>query len=603
MHRSTEVSRGEQRGRRRVAARAVALFAALFVTIFVGPSVAHASPTRCPLQDRLAVAAKWLEEGKHKAALKDLEKYVRDFPDDAQGWILLGRCLHASQRFGDALDALRRASERPKSMPTAAYHAARACDRLEKIDEAFVWLDRALETGYEDWNTLRSDKDLERCREDERFHHRVPFSSDPKKPFVEAQVAILFDLHGELQKGRFGWSAADIGDVDGDQRRDFAIGAPYHTDTAKHGGKVYVYSGRNGRELVNVSASDDELMGWALGAAGDVNGDGKLDFWVAAPGQNEHPGSLYVISGVDGGQLKRLPGQGTNDRFTEAVCPLGDLDGDGIVEVCVAAPGNDAAGEDCGRVYVVSLVDGSVHATFEGPAPLVRLGGGGVAAWKKGDELRIAASAPKAGADRKGAVYVWSSLEKSEPLVLEGDASARSRGGRIGFVPDLDGDGEPDLVASDELEDTPSLAAALLWSWSSKTDAVLFKLSAPLSGDGFGRSFAPLGDLDGDGRSDFAVGAWRSRRGGPLAGAVTIHAGGAAPGAVIGRVTGGLARTGFGFCVAPLSDLDGDSIPELIVTAPHDASRGNEAGRAFVLSGASLRLKIDTKIDTKSDKK
>jgi hypothetical protein len=589
MHQSTQTSRGGQLGRRRIAALAAAV-------LLVAPTWAHAVS---PPQDRLANAAKLIAEGKHKTALKDLEKYVRDFPEAADGWILLGRCLHANQRFADALDALRRASERPNSLPAAAYHAARACDRLEKLDEAFVWLDRALDAGFEDWATLRGDQDLERCRQDERFNFRVPYSLDPKKPFVEAHIAILFDVHGELQKGAFGWSAADVGDVDADAKRDFAIGAPYHTDSSKHGGKVYIYSGRNGREVVTVSGSDDELLGWAIGAAGDVNGDGKPDFWTAAPGQNGHPGALYVISGVDGGQLKRLPGQGTNDRFAESVWPLGDLDGDGVIELCIAAPGNDAAGEDCGRVYVVSLVDGAVHATFEGQRALDRLGGGGVAAWKNGDELRIAACAPNAGEDRKGATYVWSSLEKSEPLVLIGDASARSRGGRIAFVPDLDGDGRPDLLASDELDALPSLASASLWSWSSKGEAVLFKLHSPLSGDGFGRSVASLGDLDGDGRGDFVVGAWRSRRGGPFGGAATVHSSGAAPGstpgAVIGRVTGGLARTGLGFCVAPMSDLDGDGVPELIVTAPYDKSRGNEAGRAFVLSGASLRVKPEAK--------
>lgn len=567
----------------------LALAAALFASGML------AAPGRAAAQDRLVEASRLIDQGKHKAALKDLEKYVVDFPDRASGWILCGRALHGMARYAEALDAHRRASEMPDSMPAAAYHAARACDRLEKLDDAFVWLDRAIDAGFSDWAAMLADPDLERCRRDPRFEQRRPSSLDPKRPFVE-QLVLRFDGHGEMRQARYGWSAADIGDVDADRCPDFAVGAPFHSDGYPNGGKVYVYSGRKCAELITVSAANDEQMGWAIGAAGDVNKDGKLDFWTSAPGQNGHPGGVYVLSGVDGAQLKYLPGQGTNDRFGESVCVLGDLDQDGVAELVIAAPGNDAAGEDCGRLYVVSPVDGSVFATFEGRRPLDRLGGGGVSAWVEGGQLRIAACAPKAGEDRKGHTYVWSALDDREPRVLVGDASARSRGGRIGYVGDLDGDGMRDLFASDEVEDRATIAASVAWAWSSASGERCLQLASPLSGDAFARSFSRVADYDGDGLGDLAIGAWRSRRGGPYCGAVTIHSGDARKGApVIARVTGGLARIGVGFSVAPLADIDGDGVPELIVTAPFDAARGPETGRAFVVSGAELAAQARTR--------
>lgn len=540
-------------------------------------------------QDRLAAATKLIESGKPKAALKDLEKYVRDFPAQPEGWIVFGRALHEAERPAEALEKLRHASQLTGGMPLAAYHAARACDQLQKLDEAFDWLDRAIDAGFDNWALLRSDKDLEHCRADERFNYRVPFSVDPKKPFVEPLV-VLHDLYGELTEGRFGWSAADMGDVDGDGVADFAVGAPLHTDQFKQGGKVYVFSGNNGREIHGASASDDELMGWSIGLTGDVNKDGKRDFWAAAPGQNGLTGAVYVMTCADGVQLKRLPGQGTNDRFAEFVCPLGDLDGDGIDELVIAAPGNDAMGEDTGRIYVASLVDGGVFATFEGKAPLDRLGGGGLAAWMNGKELRIAAGASKAGEDRKGLIYVWSSLEKSEPRVLAGDAAARARAGRLSYALDFDGDGERDLFASDEILDTPSFASSQLWAWSGRSGELLLKLASPLSGDAFARTLTPAFDIDGDGRPELAIGAWRSKRGGPYAGGVSLHSGdAAAKGKVVARITGGLAHAGIGFTVTPLSDMDGDKLPELLVSAPFDTSRGPRAGRVWVIAGKSLR--------------
>ncbi|MCY3002839.1 MAG: hypothetical protein NTV21_13640 [Planctomycetota bacterium] len=44
-----------------------------------------------------------------------------------------------------------------------------------------------------------------------------------------------------------------------------------------------------------------------------------------------------------------------------------------------------------------------------------------------------------------------------------------------------------------------------------------------------------------------------------------------------------------------MSNLDGDRIPELIVTAPFDTSRGPEAARAFVIAGKSLRAQAAKK--------
>jgi len=538
------------------------------------------------VQDRLVEAKRLIDAGKNETALKDLAKYTRDFPTSFEGWVLYGRALHGVGRFDEALDAHCRASQFPGAMALAAFHAARDCDRLGNLDEAFVWLDQAIDAGYSDWPVLAADLSLENCRKDPRFARCIPFSLDPKKPFVE-DVVVLHDVQGELHDSRFGWSVAEIGDVDADGCIDFAVGAPFHSDPERERGKVYVYSGRNGREILTLGASEDEQMGWAVGAAGDVNKDGKFDLWAAAPGVNGHTGALYVISGVDGAQLKRLPGQGTNDRFAESVWPLGDVDGDGVVELLVAAPGNDAAGDDCGRIYVVSLVDGSVFATFEGVRALDRLGAGGVCGWMQGDELRIAASAGKSGEDRKGATYVWRALDDDAPLVLEGDADARSRGGRIAFVADLDGDGRPELLASDEIDPEPSLAAASLWAWSSQSNERLWSLHSPMSGDAFGRSFSSFADLDGDGRAEVAIGAWRSRRGGPYCGGVMIHS--SKNGERIARATGALARIGAGFSVARLADINGDKVPELLVGAPNDPARGPNTGRAFVISGASFK--------------
>ena len=50
------------------------------------------------------------------------------------------------------------------------------------------------------------------------------------------------------------------------------------------------------------------------------------------------------------------------DNFGESVAPVGDVDGDGIVDLAVGAPGDDAGGDDRGAVWILMMnSDGSVR--------------------------------------------------------------------------------------------------------------------------------------------------------------------------------------------------------------------------------------------------
>jgi hypothetical protein len=111
---------------------------------------------------------------------------------------------------------------------------------------------------------------------------------------------------------------------------------------------------------------------------------------------------------------------------------------------------------------------------------------------------------------------------------------------------------------------------------------------ALIGGDHFGSSVASLGDLDGDGNEDLAVGA----EGASGSGAVWIlflaADGSVADEVEIDGTTGGfggvLGPNGrFGASVARLDDLDGDGVPELAVGAPDDDTRGSDQGAVWIL--------------------
>ncbi|MAB81319.1 MAG: hypothetical protein CMJ89_18405 [Planctomycetes bacterium] len=94
---------------------------------------------------------------------------------------------------------------------------------------------------------------------------------------------------------------------------------------------------------------------------------------------------------------------------------------------------------------------------------------------------------------------------------------------------------------------------------------VLLTLHSSAPGDRYGTALADAGDLDGDGCSDFLVGAPRYSVDGSPAGRVVVHAGGG--GQVLFEFQG-RPGTQFGSAVAGPGDIDGDSYPDLFVGAP-----------------------------------
>lgn len=322
-----------------------------------------------------------------------------------------------------------------------------------------------------------------------------------------ATASPLFTLHGVASFESFGAAVHGVGDLDGDGTPDLAVGAP-----GMGPGRVAVVSGLGGATLLGLTgAASGDSFGFAVAGVGDVDGDGVPDVLVGAPhadGAGPNAGRATVHSGVDGTVLFVLDG-GPFDLLGRAVAAAGDLDGDGRPDLLVGVPFADAGGFNAGRVLMVSGADGSTLGVQDGAAPGDQLGTW-VAALGDVDgdgipDQGLGAPGSDAGSLDAGLVLVRSGARGRALFVLPGQSEGEGLG-TSAAAGDVDGDGRADFVLGSALGDASGQHAGRVSIVSGRTGLVLCAGDGPLPFTWLGAAVAGVGDLDGDGRPDVAAG-------------------------------------------------------------------------------------------------
>ena len=177
-----------------------------------------------------------------------------------------------------------------------------------------------------------------------------------------------------------------------------------------------------------------------------------------------------------------------SDQFGMSVANIGDLDGDGVNDLAVGANGDDDGGANRGAVHIFFMnTDGSVDSTVE-----------------------------------------INDSTANGPTLADDDRFGRS----IANIGDLDGDGVNDLAVGANGDDdgggNRGAVHIIFMNTDGSVDSTVEINDSTTNGptladdDRFGRSIANIGDLDGDGVNDLAVGANLDDDGGDDRGAVHI---------------------------------------------------------------------------------
>jgi beta-lactamase regulating signal transducer with metallopeptidase domain/tetratricopeptide (TPR) repeat protein len=115
---------------------------------------------------------KWLRSTR-VAAWREVEQhfddYTRRHPDSARAWFNLGYARIEGGRAAEAIPAFQRALDRNYRKDTTMYNLACAYSLMDRKDEAFQWLFKALDAGFGANGNLRGDEDLDNLRGDPRF--------------------------------------------------------------------------------------------------------------------------------------------------------------------------------------------------------------------------------------------------------------------------------------------------------------------------------------------------------------------------------------------------------------------------------------------------
>src|SRR5437764_6945731 len=108
-------------------------------------------------------------------------------------WMRLGMSAALTKDYKTGVRAFERASAL-RAGPAAAYNAGAMFARLAQTDSAFVWLERAVQSGFADTTTLATDDDLASIRSDARYAKLRHDATVAPAPFRDASDYRRFDL-------------------------------------------------------------------------------------------------------------------------------------------------------------------------------------------------------------------------------------------------------------------------------------------------------------------------------------------------------------------------------------------------------------------------
>ncbi|HRE56330.1 MAG TPA: integrin alpha, partial [Candidatus Kapabacteria bacterium] len=353
-----------------------------------------------------------------------------------------------------------------------------------------------------------------------------PISQTPDWSFESNQI-----------NAQLGFSVSGIGDVNGDNFEDFAIGAPYYDNGQSDEGAVFIFHG-NAPSLPTTYTTMLEsnqmgaMFGHSVSGAGRLNGDQFHDVVIGAPGYDNgqtDEGAIFVYLGSGIGVSTTAAAQResnqANAQMGFSVASAGNINLDTFNDIIVGTPLWDNGQID----------EGMVQVFFGGNTGLL----------------------------------------SDEPISYESNNDGAQMGYSVSGNADINRDNRHDIIVGLPFytngsnkegavmmffgQTTGGLSASP--SWTHESNVVGYQI---------GYSVDIVGDVNGDGYADIVVGAPFAQSTLPNEGIVLAFYGNSSglPTTPSWQVTGGQLNARFGFCVTGVGDVNNDGNDDVAIGAP-----------------------------------
>jgi hypothetical protein len=280
---------------------------------------------------------------------------------------------------------------------------------------------------------------------------------------------------GNQTSASYGFALA-LSDVDNNGSMDVIVGAPNYdgtdgTTTYTDGGAVWVYLGSNAgisdlKAQKWIGAQAGATFGYAVGNAGDTNGDDRQDILIGAPKwDNGHTdeGKVFLYRGFatpPNNPTWTVEGNQTSARFGHSVAGAFVNIGN-FSDVIIGAPYYDDGQTDEGKVFIY-------HGTS-------------------------------------------ATMSTTATSTLQANVASARFGWSVANAGDVDKDilAVEEVIVGSPKDGTSSAGKARLYKRSGEgVWSVDWEAAGVASGDEFGISVASAGSVNGDTKADVIVGAW-----------------------------------------------------------------------------------------------
>ncbi len=437
--------------------------------------------------------------------------------------------------------------------------------------------------------------------------------------------------------------ARAVGDVDGDGTGDFVVSmvGAFSTVTSR----AVVVSGATGAEIRVLTGTAE--FGQSCGGVGDVDGDGLAEVAVTLGSIEYGDGDLRIFRGSDGSELRTiLEDSFQSHAFATSFDASVDADGDGVRDLLVGSPPyyNPSSSRygGPGRVQRRSLLDGSKLIARDGEPTALHVAGSALLVGDVDGDGRLDVVVREVDElDFNDPVERFSLRSGADGHELQfatlTTTPIGSYRGTMLAIPDIDGDGLVDFACAQvgggwQLELRSGATLQLLQSLalsSSPSPMLLVAAVQPTTGaveigvglptadhplgfagvgrfavydavsgalrfevygktafpnEAFGTSVAAAGDVNGDGVGDWAVGGPGNGKAAPGCGRMSVVSG--VDGSGLYNLYGS-AGQGLGTHLAMLADSSGDGLPELAVVSVLGTVSGRALGKVELIDSAS----------------